>query len=55
MVILVKEKHQTNNYFIQVKSPLSFIELSNTVTFLRNALFYVILTSVTIVEHVIQL
>ena len=49
MAIVVTEKHQSN-YFIQVKSLFLVVESSNTDTFLRNASFDVILTSVTTVN-----
>ena len=48
MAIVVTEKHR----FIQVKSPFSVVEVSNSFTFLRNARFDVILTSVTIIKQV---
>ena len=51
MVIVVTEKHQ-NNYFIQVKPIFSVVEFSNTVIFLRDARFDVILTSITIIKQV---
>ena len=53
MVIIVIEKktpkNPQNNCFIKVKSLFSVVEVSNTVTFLINAHFDVILTSVTII------
>ena len=51
MVIVVTGKHQ-NNDFIQVTLFFGVVELSSTVTFLRNARFDVILTSVTIIRQV---
>ena len=51
MVIVVTEKHQ-KQLFIQVKLLFSAVESSNTVIFLRNARFDVILTSVTIIKQV---
>ena len=47
-MIAVIEKHQ-NSYFIQVKPHLLVVEFSKNVTFLRNARFDVILTSVIII------
>ena len=51
-MIFVTEKHPNNYYFIEVKSPFLVVKVSNTVTFLRNACFDVILTSVTILKQV---
>ena len=51
MVIVVTENTQSK-CFIQVKSLFSVVEVSNTVTFLRNARFDAILTSVTIIKLV---
>ena len=44
------QKNTKNKCFIQVKPPLLVVEVSNTVTFWRNARFDVILTSVTIIK-----
>ena len=44
------QKNNKNNLFIQVKSPFSVVEFSNTVTFWTNVRFNVILTSVTIIK-----
>ena len=44
------QKNTKNNCFIQVKPPFLVVEVSNTVTFWRNARFDVILTSVTIIN-----
>ena len=44
-MIVVIEKHQKNNDFIQVKPLFAVDEFSNVVTFWRYALFEVILTS----------
>ena len=46
------QKNTKNNCFIQVKPPFLVVEVSNTVTFWRNARFDVILTSVTIIKKV---
>ena len=46
------QKNTPNNCFIQVKSTFSVVEVSNAVTFWRNAPFDVILTSVTITKQV---
>ena len=43
-------KTPKNNLFIQVKPLFLVVEFSNTVTFIRNARFNVILTSVTIIK-----
>ena len=51
MVIVVTEKHQ-KQLFYSSKPPFSVVEFSNTVTFLRNARFDVILTSVAIIKQV---
>ena len=51
MVIVVTEKHP-KQLFYSSKIPFSVVEVSNTVTFLRNARFDVILTSVTIIKQV---
>ena len=45
-------KNTNNNCFIQVKPPFLVVEVSNTVTFWRNARVDVILTSVTIIKQV---
>ena len=45
------QKNTQNNYFIQVKPLFSVVDFSNTFTFWRNAPFYVILTSVTIIKQ----
>ena len=45
-------KNTNNNSIIQVKPTFLVVEVSNTVTFWRNARFDVILTSVTVVRHV---
>ena len=50
MVIVVTEKHQ-KQLFYSNKPPFLVVEFSNTVTFLRNAHFDVILTSVTIIKQ----
>ena len=50
MVIVVTEKHQKQLFFSS-KPPFSVVEISNTVTVLRNARFDVILTLVTIVKQ----
>ena len=50
MVIVVTEKHQKLS-FIKEKPISSIVEFSNTDTFLRNACFDVILTSVTIIKQ----
>ena len=44
------QKNTKNNLFIQVKPLFLVVEFSNTVTFLRNAHFNAILTSVTIIK-----
>ena len=49
-MIVVTEKHQKQLSYL--KPLFSVVELSNTVIFLRNARFDVILTSVTIIEQV---
>ena len=49
MVIVVTEKHQ-KQFINQVKPLFSVVEFGNTVTFLRNARFNVILTSVTVIK-----
>ena len=51
MVIVVTEKHQ-KLLFYSSKTAFSVVEFNNTVTFLRNARFDVILTSVTIIKQV---
>ena len=43
------QKNTKNNLFIQEKPLFSVVEFSNTITFLRNVRFNVILTSVTII------
>ena len=48
-MIVVIEKHQ-KQLFIQIKSHLLVVEISKNVTFLRNARFDVILTSVLIIK-----
>ena len=45
------QKNTKNNCFIQVKPPFLVVEVSNTVTFWRNAPYDVILTSVTIIKQ----
>ena len=51
MMIIVTEKHQ-KQLFIQVNPLFSVVEISNTVSILKNARFDVILTSVTIIKQV---
>ena len=51
MVIVVTEKHK-KKVFYSSKTPFLVVEFSNTVIFLRNARFDVILTSVTITQQV---
>ena len=48
----LRQKNTQNNCFIQVKSPFLVAEVSNAVTFWRNASFDVILTSDTIIWQV---
>ena len=51
-MVIVVTKNTKNNYFIQVKPIFSVIEFRNTVTFLRNARFDVIVTSFTKIKQV---
>ena len=51
MVIVVTEKHQ-KQLFYSNRTPIFWVvDVSNTVTFCRNARFDVILTSVTIIKQ----
>ena len=50
-MIVVTEKHQKQSFYSS-KTPFLVVEVSNTVTFLRNARFDVIFTSVTIIKQV---
>ena len=52
MMIVLSKKNTKNNYFIQVKILFSVVEFGNSVTFGRNSRFDVILTLITIIEHV---
>ena len=46
------QRNTNNNSIIQLKPTFLVVEVSNTVTFWRNAHFDVILTSVTVIRHV---